>query len=386
MKRRKLIQLIQGTVIGSTFSYGSGCRKANSVTTQLDESDLGIYPVDISMPLRHIAAERGLFYGSAAHHNHILNDVDYAEKIKEQSEVIVPESSLKWKALRPSANDFSFDKADQLLEFALSHNMRMRGHTLVWHNHLPEWFLSEVNEQNAEKFLIEHIETVVSRYSGKIFSWDVVNEAIHPNPRRFGEPWRNTPWLRFLGPKYIELAFRTAAVSDPSALLVYNDYGLEHDVAKCDIKRSITLNLLKDLMEKGVPIHALGIQAHLMRDVQEYPVTFSRIREFLNNVADMGLKIIITEMDVTDRNLPADPLIRDKYVADIYKTFLATVLDETAVMGLITWGLSDRYTWLTKKGERTDGRSVRPLLLDSELQLKPAWHAASYALGNAPQR
>ncbi|NJL11528.1 MAG: endo-1,4-beta-xylanase [Calothrix sp. SM1_7_51] len=333
--------------------------------------------------LKQRAAAKGITYGAATNAFTLKTKPDFTAKFIQECGVLVPEMELKWESLRPSPDKFFFDDGDWLAEFARTNNMRFRGHTLVWNQGLPKWFKETINPQNAENFFLEHIKTVTKHYAGKVNSWDVVNEAIAPYEGR-KDYLRKTAWLEFLGSDYIELAFRTAAEADPKALLVYNEGFLEHDLRSHDITRETTLKLLQNLKSKGVPIGALGIQGHLTGHVDLY--NSQKLRSFLSDVANLGLKIIITEMDVRDQELPLDTNIRDGIVASYYEKFLSIVLDEKAVIEVSTWGLSDKSTWLTSFAGRPDGMPVRPLPLDENLQPKQAWNAIAKAFDSAPTR
>ena len=169
-------------------------------------------------------------------------------------------------------------------------------------------------------------------------------------------------------------------------MLVYNDYGLEYDTPDQEQKRTAVLKFLEDQKSKGTPIHALGIQSHLDHlEKTEKKFSAKKFREFLKNVADLGLKIMLTELDVNDTKLPGDINLRDRYVAAAYEDYLSVVLDEPAVIAVITFGLSDRYTWLTEF-PREDGQPVRPLPLDAQMKRKLAWQAMARAIDAAPQR
>lgn len=223
----------------------------------------------------------------------------------------------------------------------------------------------------------------MKRYAGKIHSWDVVNEIIQPKDGR-RDNLRITPWLQLLGPNYIDLAFRLTAAADPKALLVYNEYGLDYDNPEQETKRTAVLKLLERLRAKSVPIHALGIQAHLSPGDNKFNP--KKLRQFLHHVAGLGLKILITELDVVDKKLPRDIKVRDRIIAAVYEDYLSTVLEEKAVIAVITWGLSDRYSWLNEFEPRPDRAPVRPLPLDAQMQRKLAWNAIARAFDNAPKR
>ncbi len=177
---------------------------------------------------------------------------------------VVAENEMKWKALRPAPDQYDFSRADDLVVFASMHNQKVRGHNLCWHEALPDWFQATVTRQNARGVLVEHIRKVAGRYAGRVHSWDVVNEAVDPKSGR-PDGLRNSPWLQLAGEDYIELAFRTAREADPSALLTYNDYGIELDTDEQTSKRAQVLLLVRRLKARGVPIDAVGVQSHLER-------------------------------------------------------------------------------------------------------------------------
>jgi endo-1,4-beta-xylanase len=329
-----------------------------------------------NIPLKARAAAKGLIYGAAIRNDYLSIDARLAKSIVQECRIVVPELAMKWfasdKPLRPNPDSFDFSEADKILNFAKTHRMLVRGHTLVWHESLPPWFKDTVTVDNAKLFLETHIKTVVNRYAGKIHSWDVVNEAINPFDGR-DDGLRKTPWLELLGTDYIDYAFRLAHAADKDAMLVYNDYGMNYGTSNSEAKRTAVLKLLKTLKSLGTPIHALGIQGHL--DGSETNFNPTKLREFLRDVASLGLKIMITELDVTDALLPSDLQVRDRIVAAALEDYLSVVLEEKAVTAVLTWGLSDKYTWLSEFEPRQDGIPVRPLLLDENMNRKLVWNA-----------
>jgi endo-1,4-beta-xylanase len=334
-------------------------------------------------PLKRRATAKGLIYGAASGQENLASDKNLQASIVRECGILVPENELKWQFLRPRPDVYDFSRSDWLAQFARTHKMLFRGHTLVWYQQLPEWFKEVVNRQNAEKFLVEHITTVTKRYAGQMHSWDVVNEAIEPDDGQKAG-LRKSPWLEFLGPDYIELAYRVAAQADPKAMLVYNENALEYSSRKDEVKRTAVLKLLERLKSRGTPIHALGIQSHLVG--QETAFNAKKLQSFLSDVASLGLKILITELDVIDQKLPSDPAVRDRIVAGAYEDYLSVVLDEKAVIAVLNWGLSDRHTWLSMFTPRSDGSPVRPLPLDSNLKPKLAWNAMARAFDQAQKR
>lgn len=333
--------------------------------------------------LRDRAAARGLFYGGAATRWVLERDAAFAARFGTECGVLVPESELKWDRVHPEPNRFDFSGADWLAEFARSRGMRLRGHALVYFRNEPAWVASAARGGDAARTLRAHIAAVAGRYAGRMHSWDVVNEILELNDRR-PDGLRRTPLLERLGPEFVPMAFEAAAAADPKALLVWNENQLEYDVAYQEARREAVLRLLQGWRAAGVPIQALGIQSHLRQHATAFNA--NRYRAFLGQVAALGLKIIISELDVFDADLPADRAARDQAVAAAYSEYLAAALDERAVIGVITWGLSDRYTWLSSYRPRRDGAGARPLPLDTDLQPTAAWHAIARAFDGAPAR
>lgn len=237
--------------------------------------------------LKDYAASNNLLYGAATRYSVLREDKQFASRFVRECGILVPENDFKWQNLRPTPQSFDFTKTDWLASFARRNKLKLRGHTLVWYRALPDWFATEVERANAAKYLVDHINTVVGRYAGKIHSWDVVNEAIEPIDGR-DDGLRINPWLEYLGEEYIELAFKAAAIADPQALLCYNDYGLAYDTPQQEARRTATLKLLERLKAKNVPVDALGMQAHLFARLGRF--NEKKLQKFLQNVADLGLQ------------------------------------------------------------------------------------------------
>jgi endo-1,4-beta-xylanase len=327
--------------------------------------------------LRAHAETAGLLVGCAVVPEKLDGEPAYGATVAEQANLLVPENAMKWAALRPAIDRFDFRKADEILAFATAHNQKVRGHNLCWHEALPDWFEGEVNAANAHQILVQHIETVAGRYAGKLHSWDVVNEAVEP---RDGRPdgLRNSPWLQLLGPGYLEIAFRAARQADPAALLTYNDYGIELDTPEQTEKRGQVMILLRRMKARGVPLDAVGVQSHLTANQQQ---PGAGLRGFVQECGRMGLQVFVTELDVNDRLLPAAVAERDAAVAQLYRDYLTLMLAEPNVTAVLTWGVTDRYTWLDQsKWGRTDGKPQRPLPFDSDYQPAPAFFAERAAL------
>ena len=327
-------------------------------------------------PLKEQAGNRGLLFGSAADRNVLEADPFYGKVLAAECSMVTPENSMKWERLRPSPEGFDFENADWLMTFADRHGLAVHGHTLVWHLQNPPWLEDHLSKDNAEAVLVDHIREVAGRYAGRVRAWDVVNEAIDPEAGR-GDGLAPSPWLDHLGPDYIELAYRAAAEADPKAMLVYNDYGIEYEGAWYQDRRDHILDMLTGLVMKDVPIHALGIQSHL---AGHKPPDFARFARFVSDVSDLGLDLMITELDVSDDQLPANVEARDCRVAAVYQSYLDMMLEQPRLISLAAWGLSDRYSWLNEFRPRKDDQPVRPLPFDADLRRKPAWQAMAKAL------
>ena len=340
------------------------------------------------------AAARGLLFGAAVDPE--LLDIEgialghtddaYTQLFVEQTRILVAENAMKWFALRPAADRFDFSNADRMMGFAQLTGKVVRGHNLCWHEGLPLWFGKTVNKDNARQILTDHIRTVAGRFRGLVQSWDVVNEAIWPQDGR-PDGLRKWPWLEMIGPEYIELAFRTAAQADPQAKLTYNDYGIETEAPDEAAKREQVLALLKRLKASGVPIGALGVQSHL-HAAGEQPG--AGLREFLKEVAALGLEVYITEMDVVSAGISGGKAGRDGATAKVYGDYASLMLADPNVKMLLTWGLSSGHSWVNEPDQRMkrfpDIWSEGPLPFDDDDRPTEAFWALRGALDGAPLR
>ncbi|MCP9933652.1 endo-1,4-beta-xylanase [Cyanobium sp. Candia 9D4] len=330
-------------------------------------------PPPAAPTLQGLAAARGLRWGSAVT-NDQLRDPGLRRLVSEQSGLIVPESELKWDGVEAAPGRFDFSAPDRLLAFARAQGLAMRGHTLVWHEQLPAW-VKALPPAELDRAMATYIRTVVGHYRGQLPSWDVVNEPIADD----GSGLRRSLWLARLGPDYIARALTRAHQADPKAALVINEYGLEGDDAKTARKRQAFLTLLRQLRQSGVPLNAVGLQAHLYANGSG-PTTFRTLPAFLRELAALDLDILVTELDVNDRELPAAIPERDRAVAAVYGAFLAAVLPEPRLKLITTWGLSDRTTWLNAFMPRADGLPQRPLPFDEDNRPKAATATIQAAL------
>lgn len=323
-----------------------------------------------------------LLVGSAVSYRE-LQDVAFTALVAQQANIVVPENEMKWAVIHPEPDRFDFTRGEALVSFGKEHGQKVRGHNLCWHEQLPKWFAGYASPQNAADLLRRHIAEVAGHYRGQIHSWDVVNEAINIDDGR-PDGLRNSPWLQLVGPDYIGIAFRAARQADPNAILTYNDYALEQDGPKFDAKRKAVLGLLTTLRDQNAPVQALGLQSHLKAGTN--PMNWTALHAFMNPIEKLDLRIFVTELDVDDSDVPGDVREHDAVVASIYGDYLRNVLQHKSVTAVLTWGLTDRDTWLNSPGRRRTGPLRRPLPLDSDLNPKPAFYAMLDAISRAEAR
>lgn len=320
------------------------------------------------LPLTRAAlAAAGIPVGSAVMIEDLRVDPRLKDALIRYCDIIVPMNELKWEALRHDRAGFDYSGADETITFARRNGKGLRGHTLVWHDGLPKWGRAISTRAEAERELSHHIEQVVTRYRGIIPVWDVVNEVIaHEAPS--GAPLRDSVWLRQLGPSYIETAFRLAAAADPKARLVINDYDLENTGARTARRRAEILRIIRDLKDKGIPVHGVGMQAHLYA---EREIDVPGLQQFMAELTRLEMSVAITELDVIDWRLPADIPARDAAAAQLVSTFLKAVTEVKKPESIITWGITDRSSWISGTFKRQDGLPSRPLPLDADYKAKP---------------
>jgi endo-1,4-beta-xylanase len=340
--------------------------------------------------LRQLAAEKGLIYGTTISAKQIETDRPFVGLVLRQAGLVVAENEMKWQFISQGApGDDDYGPADTIANFARDNNLVLRGHNLLWYHRTPPWYFDLPSSQEQERAVVKHIEELAGRYRGRVHSWDVVNEPIEPKDGR-PDGLRTKVFLETLGPEYLDLAYRTAREADPAARLVVNEYDIELDAPEQEARRIALLHLLEKMKRSGTPVDAVGVQAHLTA-VGGPPFSAPLLRRFLAEIAGLGLTIQITELDVTDEHAPADVAVRDRLVADTYRRFLDAALDEPAVKMVVTWGLSDRHSWIVRRETyqakwRTDDAPSRPLPFDADLQPKRACEAIAEAFAQAPKR
>ncbi len=317
--------------------------------------------------LREKAAREGKRFGAAAQ-SWQLDDPGFARALAREACVMTPENELKWDALRPSPETFDYGGYERLAAFADAQDMALRGHALVWHESNPAWLedaLKSARRAEAEKILREHITRVTRKTQTHIQEWDVVNEAIDPRSSR-KDGLRETLWLRALGNTYIASAFHAAREAVPGLKLVYNDYGLERGDGYGEAKRKAVLRLLDRLLAQGVPVHGLGLQSHLRVDRPLGGIAFT---DFLRQARCLGLEISVTELDLRYGHLSGGAEEKDAFAQDYLREYLELVQQDAPLGSLLTWGLSDRYSWLRQEDDAARGM----LPLDASLERAAMW-------------
>lgn len=327
--------------------------------------------------LRKIAEQRGLVYGCSVHSRN-LEHQDFAEALVREAGCLVAETESKRHIIEAVRGSFNFGPTERLLTFAEKHRMHFRGHTLVWHERNPNWLQDALEAGPSDRILTDYIQAVVQHFRGRIGSWDVVNEAVLPEDQR-SDGLRNSLWTKAFGPGYIDLAFHAARAADPGTQLVYNETHLEAASDRGNFKRQHTLRLLEGMKARGVPIDAIGIQSHLRP--YEWGLDEKALAHFLREIVDLGLRVLVTELDVRDWGGPLDLAKRYQEAADITQRYLSVVMTTSRVDAIVTWGLSDRYTWLTR-WKPTSSPDPAPLPLDRNMNRKPMWYAIANALSS----
>jgi endo-1,4-beta-xylanase len=329
------------------------------------------------------AKSKSLIYGAAVATWQTDKDATLRRTFDRQCGIVVPEWEMKWGAIEATRGTRNYTGADRVVSFAAQRGLACRGHAAIWYRNLPTW-VEPALKGEGEGVMAAHIQDLMAHYKGKIKSWDIVNEAIEPKDG-LQDSLRNSPFLRQLGPDYIGRAFTIAAEADPNIQGFYNEYGLYHNDSTDQARRTAVLALLTKLKQQGVPIYGLGIQGHLKVGRPFDPSVFA---SFLREVAGLGLKILITELDIDDRSLTQTINERDRLVANMATAFLTAALSERAVEGVLTWGLSDKYSWLNTSiyQKRSDGTMNRCLPYDENFQVKSFWYSLYDAFKNAPLR
>jgi endo-1,4-beta-xylanase len=294
---------------------------------------------------------------------------------------LTPENIMKSEIIHPKWDEYDFTLADKMVEYAQTHQLKVNGHTLIWHSQLPAFMKYMQSADSVKNFFVNHIETVAKRYDGKIFSWDVVNEALEENGTL-----RKSIFLDKLGPSYISEAFKLAQKASPKAELYYNDYNIEQPK-----KRAGAIAIIKDLQSKGIRIDGVGIQGHWRYN----KIPFKEIEESIIEFSQLGVKVMFTELDLgvlpnpwdsdaADVNMKAtysakmNPYmnalpdsVQDKFTEGYESLFKLFIKHKGKISRVTFWGFHDGQSWLN--GWPIKGRTNYPLLFDRKYQPKEAY-------------
>ncbi|MEV5952944.1 non-reducing end alpha-L-arabinofuranosidase family hydrolase [Streptomyces sp. NPDC051987] len=295
------------------------------------------------------AADSHRYFGTAVAAGR-LGDSTYSTLLDREFNMITPENEMKWDTTEPSRGSFNFAPADSIVSHATAHGQRLRGHTLVWHSQLPSWVKSITDANTLRGVMDNHITTEMTHFKGRIYAWDVVNEAFADDG---SGRHRSSVFQDVLGNGFIEEAFRTARKADPAAKLCYNDYNIENWT---DAKTQGVYNMVKDFKSRGVPIDCVGFQSHF--GAGGPPASF---RTTLSQFAALGVDVQITELDIAQASPTA------------YTAAVQACMSVARCTGITVWGIRDSDSWRT--GEN-------PLLFDAGGNKKPAYSAVLTALGS----
>ncbi len=357
---------------GASLGLGLGARRGEAAGTTLAA----------------LGAAKGILVGTATRGASLAGNPAYGAVVDREFDLIVSGVEMQWKAVAPSPDRTVFTRPDAIADWAAAHHKKFRGHALVWYQELPPWFAALPGRDVAVAAMQAHIRNMCTHFAGRMYCWDVVNEALSRTPSASKPLW-DSPLARLIGPDFVDIAFLTAKEADPHALLCYNDYAVELDNAAQRAKQEFILRYIHDARGRGVPIEVVGVQSHLrleeMRDFNE-----KGFAAFLDALARTGVKIMLTELDVADRGAPGDVTARDELVAAAYKRYLDVALANRSVIALITWGFVDTDSWVTRGDlpvfRRNDGQAPLPLPFDGNYNPKPAYEAIAAALRSAPPR
>ena len=300
-----------------------------------------------------------------------------AELILKHFESVTAENAMKMGPIHPKEDEFFWADADAIVNFAQTNKLKIRGHTLCWHNQTPTWLFkdaqgADVTKEVLLKRLKDHITAVVGRYKGKIYAWDVVNEVIDDDDSKY---FRESPWYKICGEEFVAKAFEYAHAADPNALLFYNDYNTESAG-----KRERIYKMLKGLLDKKVPIHGVGLQAHW----SIFSPTEQELRQSVEKFSSLGLKIQFTELDISvyqsehsrrerraDESDAFTPEMEAKQTEQYKMVFKVFREYKDKITGVTFWNVSDKSSWLDNFPVR--GRKNYPLLFDQNFQPKKVY-------------
>ena len=320
--------------------------------------------------LRQLASPHDILIGAAADSQY-LSESNYANVLGTEFSQLQAENEMKFGLIHPQQGTYDFSGGDALVSFAQAHNMMVRGHTLVWHEEVPDWVTNGgFAATDLSNILQDHINTVMGHYAGKVYAWDVVNEAFQDDGTMRDTIWYDQPGIGFAGQrtKYIEQALQWAHAADPAAKLFYNDYNDETVNAKSDAIYAMA----QDFKSHGVPLDGIGFQTHVDLSFDN-PTTLASYASNLQRFADLGLDVHITELDI---RLSDDSTASLNAEAKLYGELMTMCVQQPRCKVFQTWGFTDKYSWIP--GTFPGWGWALPF--DDNYQKKPAYTAISNAL------
>ncbi len=321
--------------------------------------------------LRQAADHAGVLIGTAVRPSQ-LSEANYASTVAREYNMIEAEDVMKWWVLRPDEASFDFRQGDELVRFAQSHGMKVRGHCLVWGRYNPDWLTQgHFTTEQLSRLLHEHITNVMKHYSGQVFAWDVVNEALDENGNVRDSIWYNQPGIGMSSKEtaYIEQVFRWAHEADAHALLFYNEAEGEGMNRKSDAVYA----MVKDFRQRHVPIDGVGLQMHVPVEMDIERMA-AQLQANLTRLASLGIQVHITELDVSaplnaKGNSRSEDLMRQ---AEVYRSVVRACLDSLGCTAIQTWGFTDKYSWI---GSHSHGARGNALPFDRAYMPKASYRA-----------
>jgi endo-1,4-beta-xylanase len=322
--------------------------------------------------LRQEAENAGLLVGTAVRSSQ-LSETAYASTLAREFSMVEAEDAMKWWVLRPDRAAYEFRQGDELVRFAQAHQMKVRGHCLVWGRSNPDWLTQgHFTTRQLSRLLHQHITRVMKHYAGQVFAWDIINEALDENGDVRDSLWYNQPGIGLAGKGtgYIEQVFRWAHKADPHALLFYN----EAEGEGLNRKSDAIYAMVKDFKRRGVPIDGVGLQMHVPTLDAGVPAIAADISSNIARLTALGVQVHITELDVSlpvdsDGRSRADDLARQ---AEVYRGIVRACLNNLGCTAIQTWGFTDKYSWI---GSHSHGTRGHALPFDRAYQPKPAYRA-----------
>lgn len=341
--------------------------------------------------LKSAAARCGIPFGTEVSAPHVKGepaigeDPAYDRLVVEEAALLVSNTAMKWGYMDwDGLGKTSYWAGDQLVRFAHSHGLKVRGHNLIWHRWLPPWFPKHPDPEELRALMKRRVLDTVRHWRGKLTSWDVVNEALYPSDGLLHGLTRSV-FSETLGLDYVELPFKWARQADPDVVLVYNDADFEYG-RRGARRRAALLRLIEGFRKRGIPCDAVGLQSHLV--AAEPGFDERGYRRFLGEIAAMGYGIKITELDVRDNRFGKSYPYRAAKCADEVGRYLDVALDEKAVDTVLTWGLTTKYSWLNRDSfvRRKDSARTTGTPFDADLKPTPMYWRMVRSFRHAPSR